>query len=49
MKEKEEPIKDKHCIKCEQFFDCAGNDPHIKDCLNYKERKQEADRWKRKW
>lgn len=44
----EKPVKDRKCIKCEQFFDCVGKDPHVKDCLNFKERKEE-EKWRRRW
>lgn len=33
--------KDKECIHCENFFDCAGKPEHVKLCLNLVERKEE--------
>ena len=32
--------KDKECIHCEHFFDCAGKPKEVKLCLNFKERKE---------
>lgn len=31
--------KDRECIHCENFFECAGK-PKNEKCLNYKERKK---------
>ena len=36
--------KDKECIHCEHFFDCAGKPKEVKLCLNFKERKDEDGR-----
>ena len=36
--------KDKECIHCEHFFDCAGKPKEVKLCLNFKERKDENGR-----
>lgn len=32
--------KDRNCIHCESFFDCQGKPAEVKDCLNFKERKE---------
>lgn len=34
------PMKDRECIHCERFFDCAGK-PTDRPCILFKERKQE--------
>lgn len=31
--------KDRECIHCERFFDCAGKPRGVKSCLNFKESK----------
>ena len=36
--------KDKECIYCEYFFDCAGKPKEVKLCLNFKERNDENGR-----
>ena len=35
--------KDKECIRCEHFFDCAGKPKEVNLCVNFKERKE--DKW----
>lgn len=32
--------KDRNCLHCEHFFDCEGKPAQVKDCINYKERKE---------
>ena len=33
--------KDRECIYCEKFFDCPGKPKDVKQCINFKERKDE--------
>ena len=33
--------KDRVCIHCEKFFECKGKPEHVKDCINFKERKMD--------
>jgi hypothetical protein len=37
--EMEKLLKDKECLHCEKFFDCKGKPKDVKECLNFKERK----------
>lgn len=38
--------KDRECIHCEKFFDCAGKPEKVKLCVNFVERKDEDGREK---
>ena len=31
--------KDRECLKCERFFDCRGKPEYVKNCINFKDRK----------
>lgn len=35
----EELKKDRECLHCERFFDCAGKPKEVDQCLMFEERK----------
>ena len=37
--------KDKECIHCVHFFDCAGKPKEVDLCINFKERND--DKWQK--
>lgn len=36
----DEMKKDRECLHCAKFFDCAGKPENVKDCLMFEERKE---------
>lgn len=38
-------VKDQECATCEDWLTCPGKPKGVK-CVNYKERKPEANEWK---